>query len=234
MGSCASDRNIVLYDMRQATPLKKVILDMRTNTICWNPMEAFNFTAANEDYNLYTFDMRALDTPVMVHLDHVSAVLDVDYSPTGKEFVSASFDKSIRIFPVDKSRSREVYHTRRMQHVICVKWTSDSKYILCGSDEMNIRLWKANASEKLGVLTSRERAANDYNQKLKEKFQYHPHVKRIARHRHLPKSIYSQIQEQRVMKEARRRKEMNRRKHSKPGSVPVVSERKKHVVAVVK
>lgn len=59
-------------------------------------------------YSLYTFDMRALDTPVMVHLDHVSAVLDVDYSPTGKEFVSASFDKSIRIFPVDKSRSRYV------------------------------------------------------------------------------------------------------------------------------
>lgn len=39
-----------------------------------------------------------------------------------------------------------------MQHVICVKWTSDSKYIMCGSDEMNIRLWKANASEKLGVV----------------------------------------------------------------------------------
>nr|XP_051699929.1 DDB1- and CUL4-associated factor 13 isoform X1 [Oryctolagus cuniculus] len=234
LGSCASDRNIVLYDMRQATPLKKVILDMRTNTICWNPMEAFIFTAANEDYNLYTFDMRVLDTPVMVHMDHVSAVLDVDYSPTGKEFVSASFDKSIRIFPVDKSRSREVYHTKRMQHVICVKWTSDSKYIMCGSDEMNIRLWKANASEKLGVLTSREKAANNYNQKLKEKFQHHPSIKRIARHRHLPKSIYSQIQEQRIMKEARRRKEVNRRKHSKPGSVPIVSERKKHVVAVVK
>nr|BAA91955.1 unnamed protein product [Homo sapiens] len=234
LGSCASDRNIVLYDMRQATPLKKVILDMRTNTICWNPMEAFIFTAANEDYNLYTFDMRALDTPVMVHMDHVSAVLDVDYSPTGKEFVSASFDKSIRIFPVDKSRSREVYHTKRMQHVICVKWTSDSKYIMCGSDEMNIRLWKANASEKLGVLTSREKAAKDYNQKLKEKFQHYPHIKRIARHRHLPKSIYSQIQEQRIMKEARRRKEVNRIKHSKPGSVPLVSEKKKHVVAVVK
>ncbi|GAB5584164.1 DDB1- and CUL4-associated factor 13 [Prionailurus iriomotensis] len=287
LGSCASDRNIVLYDMRQATPLKKVILDMRTNTICWNPMEAFIFTAANEDYKeikteftkkteytetkqswltttalekenkqsscqlrnvtseismtladnpvtLYTFDMRALDTPVMVHMDHVSAVLDVDYSPTGKEFVSASFDKSIRIFPVDKSRSREVYHTKRMQHVICVKWTSDSKYIMCGSDEMNIRLWKANASEKLGVLTSREKAAKDYNQKLKEKFQHHPHIKRIARHRHLPKSIYSQIQEQRIMKEARRRKEVNRLKHSKPGSVSIVSEKKKHIVAVVK
>uniref|UniRef100_A0A8D0L6B5 DDB1- and CUL4-associated factor 13 n=1 Tax=Sphenodon punctatus TaxID=8508 RepID=A0A8D0L6B5_SPHPU len=233
LGSCASDRNIVLYDMRESTPLKKVILDMRTNTLCWNPMEAFIFTAANEDYNLYTFDMRFLNMPVMVHMDHVSAVLDVDYSPTVKEFVSASFDKSIRIFPVDKGHSREVYHTKRMQHVITVRWTSDNKYILCGSDEMNIRLWKANASEKLGVLTPREKAALNYNQKLKEKFQHHPQIRRIARHRHLPKAIYSQNKEQRIMKEARRRKELNRRKHSKPGSLPPVAEKKKHIVAVV-
>lgn len=197
-------------------------------------LEAFIFTAANEDYNLHNFDMHALDTPVMVHMDHVSAVLDVDCSPTGKEFVSSSFDKSIRIFLVDKSRSREVYHTKRMQHVICVKWTSDSKYIMCGSDEMNIPLWKANASKKLGVLTSQEKAAKDYNQKLKEKFQHHPHIKCIACHRHLPKPIYSQIQEQRIMKEAHPWKEVNHLKHSKPGSVPIVSEKKKHIVAVVK
>lgn len=58
--------------------------------------------------SLYTYDMRYLEKPVMVHMDHVSAVLDVDYSPTGKEFVSASFDKTIRIFPKDSDRSRSV------------------------------------------------------------------------------------------------------------------------------
>ena len=31
----------------------------------------------------------------MVHMVHVSVGLDVDYSTTGKSFVSASFDKSI-------------------------------------------------------------------------------------------------------------------------------------------
>ena len=36
----------------------KVILDMRTNAISWNPMEAFVFLAANEDYNVYSFDVR--------------------------------------------------------------------------------------------------------------------------------------------------------------------------------
>ena len=50
--------------------------------------------------------MRYLENPVTVHMDHVSAVLDVDYSPTGREFVSASFDKSIRIFPKENRNSR--------------------------------------------------------------------------------------------------------------------------------
>ena len=32
--------------------------------------------------------------------------MDVDYSPTGREFVSAGYDKVVRIFPVDKYHSR--------------------------------------------------------------------------------------------------------------------------------
>ena len=43
-----------------------------------------------------------------MHKDHVSAVIDVDYSPTGKEFVSAGYDKTIRIYEVDKVRSCDV------------------------------------------------------------------------------------------------------------------------------
>lgn len=99
---------------------------------------------------MYTFDTRYLKQPVNVHKDHVAAVTSIDYSPTGKEFVTGSYDKSIRIFEVDKGHSRDIYHTKRMQRLTCVQWTLDNKYILSGSDEMNIRIWKAKASEKLG------------------------------------------------------------------------------------
>ena len=54
-------------------------------------------------------------------------------------------------------------------------------------------------------LGHRERQARNYNQKLKEKFQHHPQIKRIARHRHLPKPVFHQAKELRVMREARRR-----------------------------
>lgn len=47
---------------------------------------------------------------------------------------------------------REVYHTKRMQRVSVVRWSLDNKYILSGSMEMNIRVWKARASEKIGVV----------------------------------------------------------------------------------
>lgn len=35
-----------------------------------------------------------------------SLVMDVDYAPSGREFVSAGYDKCLRIFQVDKSRSK--------------------------------------------------------------------------------------------------------------------------------
>lgn len=48
--TCASDRSIILYDTREAGPIRKLVMSLRTNQIAWNPMEAFTFTCANEDY----------------------------------------------------------------------------------------------------------------------------------------------------------------------------------------
>lgn len=50
VAACASDRSIILYDTREAGPLRKVIMRLKTNKLSWNPMEAVTFTCANEDY----------------------------------------------------------------------------------------------------------------------------------------------------------------------------------------
>merc|ERR1719295_1843548 len=193
-------------------------------------MESMVFTAANEDYNLYSFDLRKLNRPVNVHMDHVSAVTDLDYSPTGREFVSGSYDKTLRIFATGEGRSREVYHTKRMQRLTNVLWSNDDRYIVSGSDEMCLRLWKAHASEKLGILKDRERVSLQYAEKLKEKYAQHPQISRISRHRQVPKHVKNASAELRSIKESRSKKEANRRKHSKPGTVPYVPEREKNVV----
>lgn len=230
LACCASDRSIILYDTRDLGPLRKVVMKLKVNKLAWNPMEAFTFTCASEDYNLYTFDTRKLKHPLNIHKDHVSAVTYVDYSPTGKEIVSGSYDKSIRIFEVDKGHSRDVYHTKRMQRLTTVLWTLDNKYIISGSDEMNIRIWKARASEKLGPLKPRERTALNYSEALKEKYETHPEIKRIKRHRQVPKHIYNAKKELKTIKHKEKKKEANKRKHSKPGTVPFVPERRKQII----
>lgn len=79
-------------------------------------------------------------------------------------------------------------------------------------------------------MKSRERAAINYSEALKEKFASHPEIRRIARHRQIPKHIHNAHKELRTIKEKIKRKEANRRAHSKPGTVPHVPERRKHIV----
>ncbi len=38
------------------TTIKRI--QIRSNELVWNPMEAFVFAVANEDYNTYAFDLR--------------------------------------------------------------------------------------------------------------------------------------------------------------------------------
>jgi len=59
---------------------------------------------------------------------------------------------TVRVRYVTVFVCREVYHTKRMQRVIAVQWSLDNKFILSGSEEMNLRVWKANSSAKLGVV----------------------------------------------------------------------------------
>lgn len=230
LAAAASDNSIILYDTRDVGPVRKVVMTLRSNAIAWNPMEAMVFTTASEDYNLYTFDVRKLDRPTNVHMDHVSAVTDLDYSPTGREIVSGSYDKTIRIFQAGEGRSREIYHTKRMQRLTNVLWSNDNRYIVSGSDEMCLRLWKARASEKLGIIKDRERVSLQYSEKLKEKYAQHPQIARISRHRQVPKHVKNAGAEHRTITESRSKKEANRRKHSKPGTVPYIPVREKNVV----
>lgn len=233
IASTAVDRSVGLFDLRGNSAIRKVILKMRSNGVCWNPMQPMNFTVANEDCNLYTFDLRKLTKAIGRHWDHVQAVLDVSYSPSGQEFVSASYDQTVRLWNVDAARSRDVYHAKRMQRVLCCHFTPDSRFILSGSEDSNIRVWKAKSDQKLGVLTEREKHAVAYREKLVEKFARLPEVKRIKRHHHVPKYVKSLSEKRRVMRDARSRKEANRRKHSKPGTVPHVPLKKRQVVKEV-
>jgi DDB1- and CUL4-associated factor 13 len=203
---------------------------MRSNALEWNPMEPMNFCVANEDYNAYTFDMRKLNAPTRIFKGHTSAVMSVAWSPTGREFVTGSYDRTLRIFPHNTGYAREIYHTKRMQRIFTVQYTMDHRFVISGSDDSNLRLWKARASEQLGQRTTREEAAQDYRQALIKKHEHLPEIRRIYKSRKVPKVIQKQAAQARIQKDSATRKQENRIKHSKPGTVERTNERKKTVV----
>ncbi|KAK2809303.1 hypothetical protein FQN50_003945 [Emmonsiellopsis sp. PD_5] len=230
LGSTATDRSVVLYDLRTSSPLSKVVLKLASNAISWNPMEAFNFAVASEDHNVYIFDMRKMDRALNVLKDHVAAVMDVEFSPTGEGLVSASYDRTIRLWNRNSGHSRDIYHTKRMQRVFSAMFTSDNKYVLSGSDDGNIRVWRTEASSRSGIKSARQRQQLDYNEALKERYAHMPEIRRIKRHRRLPKAVKKAGEIKGEELAAIKRREENMRKHSKKGTMPRHSEREKMIL----
>ncbi|KAG6360133.1 hypothetical protein INS49_011189 [Diaporthe citri] len=231
LASAASDRSIVIWDVRLSTPVVKTVLTFASNALSWNPMEAFNLAVANEDHNCYVFDVRKFDRALNVLKGHVAAAMDVEFSPTGEELVTASYDRTIRIFARDQGHSRDIYHTKRMQRVFATKWTPDGKYLISGSDDGNVRLWRANASKREGVKSARQRQAEEYNSKLVERFSHMPEIRRIKRHRHIPQVVKKAGEIKNEELKSIKRREENERKHSKKQFEKRRSEREKMILA---
>lgn len=234
VASAALDRAVVLYDLRTSSALSKMVLRMSSNAISWNPMEAFNFAIANEDNNIYLFDMRRLDRALNVLKDHVAAVMDVDFSPTGEELVSASYDRTIRLWNRAQGHSRDIYHTQRMQRVFSTMYTADNHYVLSGSDDGNVRIWRANASARSGIKSARQRQKREYAEALVRRYAHMPEIRGIKQHRHIPKIVRKAGQIKGEEQKSRKRKVENVRKHSKRGTMPRQSERVKMILATEK
>jgi len=192
------DNSVGLFDTRTSSGIQKVYLKNISNAIAWNPRDPFIFALANDDGNVYQMDMRKIGkaqsaTPIVrMHTGHVLGVVDVDFNPRGTEICSGGYDKTIRIFSLDKQKSREIYHTRRMQRILTCKFSGDGRFVLSGSEDTNIRVWKTVANEKLGNIDGREKRAIDYRRSLVERYEKTEEIGKIVNHRHVPNWIKNQ------------------------------------------
>ncbi|KAJ1555911.1 rRNA-processing protein sof1, partial [Cladochytrium tenue] len=186
LASCGSDSTVTLYDLRTSKPLFKVVLAALAYAVTTAPdphsgLEShggLSFTLANEDHNLYTFDMRKLSSAAAVYTDHVAPVMDVDYWPTGQEFVTGGYDCTMRIFRAGAglsesgtgvSHSREIYHTG-LSSAPATPWTPA---LYC-----RLRTTATSAVEGRRM-APHERVAADYCKAVKERFKHMPEVRRI-------------------------------------------------------
>jgi len=178
------------------------------------------FSLGMDDNRAYTYDFRWMKKARCVHLGHVSAVRSVHYAPSGHEIVTGGWDDTIRIFKEGAGASREIYHTKRMRRLNSVRFTGDARFVLSGSNDCNVRVWKAQASMPLGTLNPVAQRKLDYLNKLKEKFKHVGEVKRIGRHRKLPRWIKNQKTKDYIQLQSQKRKHANRVAHSsKPETI---------------
>ena len=112
-----------------------------------------------------------------------------------------------------------------------MKWTPDSQFIISGSDDGNVRLWRANASKRQGVVSTRQREALEYREALVKRYGHMPEIRRIHRHRHIPKVVKKAGQIKKEELKSIKRREENERRHSRLKFTKRKPEREKMVLA---
>eukprot|EP00866_Antonospora_locustae_P001805 jgi/Antlo1/1805/13 len=199
-------KSIVLVDHRVGHEFLRIKTGIKANCIQFSPRHGHVLASGDEDSNLYVHDIRYTNRPMATFSHHVNSVVSLDFSPLGSCIATGSYDKTVRIFNIDERRCEDVYYNQRMYNVNAVRYTNDSQFIVSGSDDGSLRIWKSESSRKLGPLSKRERDALNFSSALKDKFGDVREIQRIKNHRFLPKRLRNQIKISIAQKKALQRK----------------------------
>lgn len=184
---CTSNREMTIYDEKSHETIISSQIGIKTNDLAFK--DSFYFVTGNEDSFAYLHDMRRLEKPVCKYIGHVNAITSVDF--IDRNIITGSADKTIRIFDSYDRKSRDVYYNKRMLGVTKV-CAHQNKYILSGSDDGNVRMWRLNSSQK-ETISSSEKASLEENRLLKEKYYHVGDIQRIDKHRFLPGELKGKI-----------------------------------------
>jgi len=92
LASVGGDRTLCLYDIRTGKAERRIVMQVRkicqdgahdkfrSNCISWCPTLPTVMLLGSEDHNLYTFDIRDLNSPTQIYKGHVGGVMGCDWS----------------------------------------------------------------------------------------------------------------------------------------------------------
>ncbi|KAF9358918.1 hypothetical protein BGX26_000622 [Mortierella sp. AD094] len=73
---------------------------------------------------------------------HTKRVVCVAYSPAGDMIVSSSEDRTMRLWDVTSGDCKEVIENQGVVNMVAWKSTADGTYLVTGSDDASVRLWR--------------------------------------------------------------------------------------------
>ncbi|GMI61451.1 hypothetical protein ScalyP_jg2970 [Parmales sp. scaly parma] len=98
--------------------------------------------SGSDDFTLFFWKPQESKHPLKRLTGHQQAVNDIKFSPDGRYFASASFDKKIKLWD---GRNGNFFNTLtgHVGPVYCVSWSSDSRYLVSASKDSTVKLWEA-------------------------------------------------------------------------------------------
>lgn len=210
---------IVGYDSRTGKSEIKIVARSEVNALSIDPSNPAMIAAGTNSGEVYIYNTYYVRnaTSYITETDrvlrgHASAVTDIQHSANGTRIVTGSVDRSVRIFSNDTSHRQEaLYHNRRMQAVNTVCCTSDNAYILSGSTDTNIRIWKLDPNASAKISTRAEESSRAIGNILKEKYRSVSQIQDIKRHQAVPHAIKKSMKNRYNHIKAVERKEARRK-----------------------
>ncbi len=114
-----------------------LLLDDMVNACVYSPDGKQLAVASGESIKLYD---TATQTVVQSLEGHTKSVTSIQYSPDGKTLVSGSFDKTVRVWDVERGLCERVLEGHTGE-VTSIQYSPDGKTVLSGSGDNTVRIW---------------------------------------------------------------------------------------------
>lgn len=103
--------------------------------------------SGSDDFTLYVWNPESSKHPVKRLTGHQQAVNHLAYSPDGRYFASASFDKKVKLWNGHTGEFLGTL-TGHVGAVYQVTWSADSRYIVSASKDSTAKLWEVPSGKR--------------------------------------------------------------------------------------
>mmetsp|Transcript_39429 Transcript_39429/g.61459 ORF Transcript_39429/g.61459 Transcript_39429/m.61459 type:complete len:354 (+) Transcript_39429:2330-3391(+) len=135
-----SDRSITISDLRLRKSILKVGTSAQNNQIAWETKNPWKFISANEDGNVYIFDMRNSKFPISKLGENKNSIQSIDFDPRTETLISGGLDGNLKIYKKTNKRFLNRISIPIKTNLYAVKFGHRINKILCGGSNGNLNL----------------------------------------------------------------------------------------------
>lgn len=124
---------------------KQAIALERYNSVVGS--EGERLVSGSDDFTLFMWKPSELKSPLLRMTGHQQLINQIMFSPDGRFFASASFDKKVKLWCGKTGRFISTL-TGHVGSVYAISWSADSQYLVSASKDSTVKLWNVKDTKK--------------------------------------------------------------------------------------